>query len=89
MRKPCTMLHRPSCGMCAQDAHLVHEWALRINAAVRELAQRPRNLLVFLNPFSGARKARRVWQRKAAPILSTAGACTRLPSAVCAESLPL
>ena len=51
----------------------MREWALRINAAVRELVHRPHTLLVFLNPFSGARRARRVWLRKAAPILDMAG----------------
>lgn len=71
-------LSMEGCHACVQDAELVHEWALRVHAALAALGQRPRNLLVFLNPFSGARRARRVWQRCAGPILDAAGGLPRL-----------
>ena len=51
------------------------EWALRINGAVaRHAPQRPGALLVLVNPFGGARRARRTWRRIAEPILEAAGA---------------
>jgi diacylglycerol kinase family enzyme len=50
------------------------EWAARINNALRQATQRPRALLVFVNPFGGARRARRTWQRVAEPVLAAAGA---------------
>jgi hypothetical protein len=56
-----------------QEAELLHEWARRINAALKVLAQRPQTLLVLVNPFSGARRARRVWARRAAPVMAAAG----------------
>ena len=56
-----------------QEAELAHEWARRINSALKVLAHRPQTLLVLVNPFSGARRARRVWARKAAPVMAVAG----------------
>ncbi len=53
-----------------QSAELVQEWAMRINMVIRTETQRPTNLLVIINPFGGARKARKIWRKKAAACLS-------------------
>lgn len=60
---------------CApQSAEVAAEWALRINGAVlRHAPQRPGALLVLVNPFGGARRARRTWRRTAEPIFEAAG----------------
>ena len=50
------------------------EWALRINGAVmRHAPQRPGALLVLVNPFGGARRARQTWRRTGEPIFEAAG----------------
>lgn len=59
--------------MGAQNAELVHEWALKIGEAIRMQPQRPSTLLVLINPFGGARRARAVWRRTASPIFNSAG----------------
>ncbi len=33
---------------------------------------RPRSLLVFVNPYSGARRARHVWERQVLPVFKRA-----------------
>ena len=60
---------------CApQSAEVAAEWALRINGAVaRHAPQRPGALLVLVNPFGGARRARRTWRRTAEPIFEATG----------------
>ena len=57
----------------AQNAELVQEWAMRVNMILRTESQRPTNLLVIINPFGGARKARKIWRKKAQPIFLLAG----------------
>jgi hypothetical protein len=67
-------------GAAAQNAELVQEWAVRIDAALRMQPQRPSMLLVVVNPFGGARRARRVWHRVAHPIFNSAGVpCSYVP----------
>ena len=56
-----------------QSAEVVRDWAAAVNTAVRQCTQRPKSLLVFLNPFGGARQALRVWQKVAVPIFDLAG----------------
>jgi len=65
---------RLTAGTPGQSAEVAVEWAARINNALRQATQRPRALLVFVNPFGGARRARRTWQRVAEPVLAAAGA---------------
>ncbi|GFH29565.1 DAGKc domain-containing protein, partial [Haematococcus lacustris] len=44
------------------------EWVARIESQLQLCWDRPRNLLVFINPFSGARMARAVWEQQAMPV---------------------
>lgn len=46
---------------------------MRINMVIRTETQRPTNLLVIINPFGGARKARKIWRKKAEPVFLLAG----------------
>ena len=66
---------------------MVRDWAARIDAALKSDFNRPSALLVIANPFGGAKKALKVWESKAAPILDQAGDL-KVPRDVRAE-LPL
>eukprot|EP00775_Hariotina_reticulata_P013622 gene13622-13748_t len=48
-------------------------WVELIRQRLQDLSQRPRRLLVFVNPFGGKRRARQTWQKIAAPVLAAAG----------------
>ncbi|CAL5222892.1 g5321 [Coccomyxa viridis] len=65
--KPCRLVLK------CKSAELVQEWAMRINMVIRTETQRPTNLLVIINPFGGARKARNIWRKKAEPVFLLAG----------------
>lgn len=56
-----------------QNAELVRDWAGKINGAIRQDLRRPQSLLVLLNPFGGARKARGIWRDIALPVFDLAG----------------
>ena len=64
---------------------MVLDWARRLQAALKALPDRPRRLLVLINPFGGAREARQTWEHKAAPIFDHAG--THPP--LCAAHVPV
>ena len=59
--------------MCLQSAETVRDWTAALNTAIRQGSYRPRKLLVFLNPYGGAKRARQVWQTVVAPIFDLAG----------------
>ena len=52
---------------------MVRNWAARIDMALKADPDRPSALLVIVNPFGGAKKALKMWESKAAPILEQAG----------------
>jgi hypothetical protein len=58
---------RPQHGEGAAD------WTAAVQASIRRCADRPRSLLVFLNPFGGARQAQAVWDKVARPLMLLAG----------------
>lgn len=49
------------------------DWAAALKAAIRKQTDRPRSLLVFLNPFGGAKQAQSVWDSIANPVMQLAG----------------
>ncbi|GLI70536.1 hypothetical protein VaNZ11_015451 [Volvox africanus] len=49
------------------------DWVNAINQRVRDIRDRPRNLLVFINPYAGTRLARLTWERHALPVFQRAG----------------
>jgi hypothetical protein len=50
------------------------DWTAAVQSSIRKSADRPRSLLVFLNPFGGSRQAQAVWDKVARPIMLLAGA---------------
>ena len=58
---------------CTQSAETVRDWTAALNTAIRQGSYRPRKLLVFLNPYGGAKRARQVWQNVVEPIFDFAG----------------
>jgi len=72
-------MHGPPCRwslaehkLTAPSLEVAKEWVATISAALALCHDRPRNLLVFLNPFSGAKRARQVWEGAAMPIFQRA-----------------
>jgi ceramide kinase len=49
------------------------DWTAAVQASIRKSVDRPRSLLVFLNPFGGARQAQAVWDKVARPVMLLAG----------------
>jgi hypothetical protein len=49
------------------------DWAAAVRASMRKLTDRPGSLLVFLNPYGGAKQAQAVWDKVACPIMLLAG----------------
>jgi len=58
--------------LSCNSSDTIKEWVAAINAAVQLSHDRPRNLLVFVNPYSGARRAGSVWQHEAMPVFQKA-----------------
>ena len=56
-----------------QDGALVREWAEKIWANLQRQQLRPRRLLVLLNPFGGAQRARQIWATRVQPIFDRSG----------------
>ncbi|GLC35358.1 hypothetical protein PLESTB_000573200 [Pleodorina starrii] len=48
------------------------EWVAAISARVDAIRDRPRNLLVFINPYAGSRLARLTWEREVQPVFQRA-----------------
>ncbi|KAH7948213.1 hypothetical protein HPB52_019449 [Rhipicephalus sanguineus] len=61
----------------SSDHALAHQWADAVQDRLRG-ADRPRKLLVFVNPFGGRKRAPVIYQRKVAPIFQLAGISVEL-----------
>lgn len=59
-----------------QDEALVKDWVQRISAATKAFVNRPRNLLVIVNPWGGAKRAVPIWRIIALPVFQLAGTKT-------------
>ena len=64
-----------------QNADRVSQWAADISEAVRTASSRPQCLLVFVNPFGGARKAGKIWQQ-VAPVFQLTGELLANPNSM-------
>ena len=65
--------------LSTRSADVASSFAARVTSAAHAATpRRPASLLVFVNPYGGARAARRVWQDVAGPLLSVAGVETRV-----------
>ena len=61
-----------------QEEEAAKTWAADVASALADAPQRPRTLLVLLNPWGGSGRARGIWEREAYPVLSRAGAALSL-----------
>ena len=52
---------------------MANDWARRVNERSRDGSERPKQLLVVINPFGGTRRAAHVWRAVAAPLFDLAG----------------
>lgn len=50
----------------------VKDWVVQINSALGSLLDRPKNLLVFVNPYSGSKKAAQAWETEVLPVFQKA-----------------
>ena len=57
-----------------QDYRLVQDWAARLNVEIGLEMDRPRRLLVIINPYGGAKQAMDTWEKIVEPIFQNAGA---------------
>ncbi|XP_075435634.1 uncharacterized protein LOC142472428 [Ascaphus truei] len=59
----------------AQDAREAHRWVQSLRDRIQESGghRRPRNLLVFINPYGGRGKAARIYSTKICPLFQLAG----------------
>lgn len=66
------MLHSIDLAL-VQDSGVVADWVARIGQAIKVSSHRPQNLLVLVNPYGGARRALKIWERIAKPVFDRAG----------------
>ncbi|XP_064473230.1 ceramide kinase-like [Ornithodoros turicata] len=59
------------------DHNLIREWVTVLQRLIAQL-DRPRRLIVFVNPFGGRKKAPSIYLRKVAPIFKLAGISTEV-----------
>ena len=55
------------------DSEVISWWSTTITSLVNPANNRPKNLLVFINPFGGHGTAKQIWENKVAPVFSVAG----------------
>ncbi|XP_029464324.1 ceramide kinase-like isoform X2 [Rhinatrema bivittatum] len=58
----------------AQDSELCQQWVEALQRRIQQYGKcRPKNLLIFINPFGGKRQARKIFQTRIAPLFELAG----------------
>ncbi|KAM4696069.1 ceramide kinase-like [Rhinophrynus dorsalis] len=58
----------------AQNSQVAHEWVNSLEEKIKQTgAQRPKRLLVFINPFGGRGKASKIYSTKVCPLFQLAG----------------
>lgn len=63
--------------VCPEEA-LCHLWVTTLTQHIRALANRPRRLLVYINPLSGKRRGETIFHHKVAPLFSLANITTHV-----------
>uniref|UniRef100_A0A7S3QT80 DAGKc domain-containing protein n=1 Tax=Dunaliella tertiolecta TaxID=3047 RepID=A0A7S3QT80_DUNTE len=69
--QPCKW-HLEEHRLVAGSPEQAEDWIAIINASLQMCHDRPKNLLVLINPFSGAKRSRVVWEQKARPVFEKA-----------------
>ncbi|XP_012511044.1 PREDICTED: ceramide kinase isoform X3 [Propithecus coquereli] len=61
---------------CCPEEQLCHLWLQTLRAMLETLTSRPKHLLVFINPFGGKGKGKRIYEQKVAPLFTLASITT-------------
>lgn len=71
--------HRWKCAQvtfCGADEQLCHLWLQTLREQLDNLTCRPKHLLVFINPFGGKGRGKRIYERKVEPLFALAAITT-------------
>ncbi|XP_041854153.1 ceramide kinase-like [Melanotaenia boesemani] len=60
------------------DEPLCQSWICSIRDQIATIISRPKHLLVYINPYSGKRQGKRVYEQKVAPLFAQAGVSTHV-----------
>lgn len=60
---------------CA-DRALCEQWVRVVNELLSSLTNRPKSLLVYINPYGGKQRGKRIFEQKVAPLFRRAGVST-------------
>ncbi|XP_014823499.1 PREDICTED: ceramide kinase-like isoform X3 [Poecilia mexicana] len=60
------------------DGVLCQNWVSSIREQLASISARPRNLLVYINPYGGKRQGKRIYEQKVAPLFAQAGISTHV-----------
>ncbi|XP_065482774.1 ceramide kinase isoform X3 [Caloenas nicobarica] len=60
---------------CA-DEHLCNQWIQALKELLETQKSRPKQLLVYINPYGGKRQGKRIYEQKVAPLFSLASIST-------------
>ncbi|XP_003783153.1 ceramide kinase [Otolemur garnettii] len=60
------------------EEQLCHLWLQTLRAMLETLTSRPKHLLVFINPFGGKGKGKRIYEQKVAPLFTLASITTEI-----------
>ncbi|KAM9754846.1 ceramide kinase isoform 2-T5 [Menidia menidia] len=73
--------HRWRCAkvtFVCSDRILRQTWVSTIREQLAHIGDRPRSLLVYINPFGGKRQGKRIYEQKVAPLFAQAGVLTHV-----------
>ncbi|KAK1207395.1 CERK1 kinase, partial [Pygoscelis papua] len=64
------------------DEHLCNQWIQALKELLEMQKSRPKQLLVYINPYGGKRQGKRIYEQKVAPLFSLASISTDVVSDV-------
>ncbi|XP_018106474.1 ceramide kinase L homeolog isoform X1 [Xenopus laevis] len=57
------------------DEQLFYQWLQAFHDLLEQQTHRPKNLLVYINPYGGKKRGKQIYENKVAPLFSAAGIC--------------
>ncbi|XP_066583603.1 ceramide kinase isoform X1 [Prorops nasuta] len=64
--------------MSHTDPRQVASWVKTIRNYLTSLTQRPRKMLIFVNPYGGKKKGSKIWEKDVQPLMTIAGIETKV-----------